>query len=72
MEYNAVIKEQEEARQRAEEAAQKMGEMVRAARIIQKVWRKYQERKRELKEQQKGKKGKKGKGKGKGKGKKKT
>lgn len=61
-----MIKEQEEARQRAEEAARKMSEMLRAARIIQKVWRKYCERKRQLKEQQKGKKGK-GKGKGKGK-----
>ena len=67
-----MIKEQEEARLRAEEAARKMSEMMRAARIIQKVWRKYCERKRQLREQQKGKKKGKGKGKGKkGKGKKK-
>ena len=70
LEYTAVVKEQEEARQKAEDAARKMSEMMRAARIIQKVWRRYKEEKRLLKEQQKGKKGKKGKGKGKGKKKK--
>lgn len=69
IEYDAVIKEQEEARQRAEEAQRQLAIAVGAARIIQKVWRRYRQKKMELKSAQK--KGKKGKGKGKGKGKKK-
>lgn len=62
-----MVQEQEEARKRAEEHAQKMGQMARAARVIQRTWKQYLEKKKAAKGKKKGKKGKKGKGKGKGK-----
>lgn len=67
VEYTAVVQEQEEARKKAEEHARKVGQMVRAARVIQRVWKLYLEKKKAKKGKKKGKKGKKGKGKGKGK-----
>ena len=57
-----VTKEQEEARRRVEEANKKMTQMMRAATVIQSMWRSYHCRKVLQKEKQKGKKkGKKGK-----------
>ena len=62
-----VIQEQEEARARAEEHSKRMLQMGQAAKVIQRSWRLYLEKKKAMKGK---KKGKKGKGKGKGKGKK--
>eukprot|EP00731_Ephydatia_muelleri_P022988 Em0015g571a len=62
IEHSVVVKEQEEARRRVEEANKKMSHMIRAATMIQSMWRSYHCRKQLLKEKQKGKKkGKKGK-----------
>ena len=62
IEHSVVVKEQEEARRRVEEANKKMSHMIRAATMIQSIWRSYHCRKQLLKEKQKGKKkGKKGK-----------
>ncbi len=71
IEYDAVVKEQEEARKAAEEAERRMKLMTRAATSIQRCWKAYRQRTKAEREARKGKKGKKGKGKGKGKGKKK-
>lgn len=66
LEYGVVVQEQEEAKRRAEEASTKMGQMFRAARVIQRGWKRYIEKKKSKKKgKKKGKKGKKGeKGKG--------
>lgn len=53
-----VVKEQEEARKKAEEAHLKLTSMVQAATIIQSCWRSYKIRKLLHKDQKKG--GKKG------------
>ena len=65
-----VIKEQEEARARAEEADRRLKLEEKSAGIIQRAWKRYRKHKMELKAQQKKKKGKGAKGKGKGKKKK--
>ena len=67
--YDSAIKEQEEVRLKAQQEAEERERRTKAARLIQKIWRKYHQRKVEAKMAQKGKK--KGKGKGKGKNKKK-
>lgn len=62
IEYSVVVKEQEETRRRVEEANKSLSQMMRAATMIQSMWRSYHCRKQLLKEKQKGKKkGKKGK-----------
>lgn len=67
--YDTVVKEQEEARLKAEQEAEEIEKRENAAIRIQRYWRAYRKCKIEAKQAQKGKK--KGKG-GKGKGKKKT
>jgi hypothetical protein len=67
IEYETVVKEQEEARKRAEEAQSKLNLMIQSAIIIQSCWRSYKTRKMLNKELGKTKGGKKGKGSGKGK-----
>lgn len=68
IEYEVVMKEQEEAKRRAEESKIKLTGMVHAATTIQSYYRAYKIRKMFNKEQKKG--GKKGKGGGKKGGKK--
>ena len=70
LKYNTAVKEQEEARLKAEQEAEERKMRSKAASMIQRNWRAYRKRKIEAKKSQKGKK--KGKGKGKGKSKKKT
>ena len=70
LKYNEVIKEQEEARMKAEKEEEERVKMNNAAILIQSCWRSFRCRKMLLREKQKDKKkgkGKKGKGK-KGKG----
>lgn len=69
LKYDSAIKEQEEARLKAEQEAEEREIKTKAVKLIQKNWRIYHRRKMEAKLAQKGKK--KGKGKGKGKNKKK-
>lgn len=57
-----VIKEQAEAKKRAEEADRRFRESTNAARVIQRCWKRYWCRRKEERKQKKGK-GKKGKGK---------
>ena len=68
LKYDSAIKEQEEARLKAEQEAEERERRTRAASMIQRCWRAHHKRKMEAKQAQKGKK----KGKGKGKGKKKA
>ena len=68
LKYDAAVKEQEEARLKAEQEEEEREKRTTAAIKIQKCWRAHHIRKIEAKQAQKGKK----KGKGKGKGKKKT
>jgi hypothetical protein len=65
LKYDAAIKEQEEARLKAEQEAEERERKTKAASRIQRCWRAHHKRKLEAKLAQKGKK--KGKGKGKGK-----
>ena len=67
LKYDGAIKEQEEARLKAEQEAEERERRTKAASRIQRYWRAHHKRKMEAKQAQKGKK----KGKGKGKGKKK-
>ena len=71
VEYNRVVEERRIAKEKAEEAQRELEKMIRAATLLQSLWRSYKCRKLLKQKQKKGKKGKKGKGKGKKSGKKK-
>lgn len=55
LEYDAVVKEQEVAKAKAEESKSKLHQMARAALLIQRTWRLYRSKKKAKKGKKKGK-----------------